>query len=225
MDPSRDEIFMKSLALMTVCSACIVTSGCTYCLQPVLTDADLTTDVDLSGTWAPVKGNPKRREAYTFSAAAYSGNSIYEATFQGKEFLLEVGKIGDSRYLQFKRADSAPEAPPLLTSLPVYGFAKFEIEGDTLTAHPINDNAALQLFKDEKIPFVEHEPIDMVRFYVLTQDTAALQTLVKKNDKTLFEEKPIKFHRVKVGQDSEKPDTAGPTAQAGNEDGSAPSPW
>jgi len=198
--------------------------GCTYSIHPVLTDADFTTEVDLSGTWTAVTKVPEQRKAYTFSVAEHGDTSIYEATWRGKEFLLEVGKIGDSRYLQFKRADSPPEAPPLLTSLPVYGFAKFKIEGDTLTAYRFNDNAVVRLFKEKKIPFIEHGPSAMVRFYVLTQDTTALQTMLKENEERLFEEFAI-FERTKVGQHGKDSGEAGAGTKAlDGKKGSTPTP-
>lgn len=190
---------MKSLTILAGCIACVMASGCTYSINPILTDADFTTDVDLSGTWESVHKDGKHKPS-THSITKYFDESLYETTYQGKEFMIEVGKIGDSRYLQFRRADSPPEAPPLLTSLPVYGFAKFEIEGDTLTVYRINDNAAVQLFKEKKIPFIEHEPSDMVRFYVLTQNTPAVQSMLKENEERLFE-KYATFRRTEVGRD------------------------
>ena len=77
--------------------ACLLTaiflSGCVYSVHPILDDSDLTTDIDLAGTWKSVSEDGKQK-TLTFAAEAHAGGAEYDMSFKDKKFVAGIGKIG-----------------------------------------------------------------------------------------------------------------------------------
>ena len=190
------ESLMINVRIFTlwVVAACL--PGCTYTIHPILTEADMTEDIDLSGTWQQEVTDPKDG-AIILRCEGYADNTSYDVTFSEKEFTLEIGKLGSDRYLQFIRTEIPPETPPILTALPVYGFAKFEIHGDALHVFKVDDNRCHKLLLDKNVPFKHYRPTEMVEFFVLTQTTSELQSLLRESGDQIFSEKPMVFRRLK----------------------------
>ena len=145
-------IRMKTSAIL-LALAIVALYGCTYSVHPILTDADLTQDVDLSGTWQqqlPSDSNPERKPL-VIECDGYHNNTSYDAVRLQEEFTLQIGKVGDGRYLQFIRSDFGTTKDGALACLPVYGFARFELKGEELHVFPVNEGNIIKLLK-KKLP-------------------------------------------------------------------------
>ena len=210
---------MRSVIFIVVCA--IATSGCTFSVHPILTKDDLTKDVDLSGTWERVVPPDAKSslQPVVVSLDGYDENTSYDAEYKqtAQEFELEVGKIGEQRYLQFTRFDlSLQDDAPLLARLPVYGLARFEVQGDELHVFAVDDQAVRKLLKKNDIAFRDYHPTDMLEWCVISEDTTALQKLIREHGDDLFVTQPTVFRRVpsdprakfKVGQLVELPSGA-----------------
>ena len=173
-------------------------SGCTYSVHPILRDSDLTTDVDLSGTWALKPQDSDRHDWCRFSMQSVDGGANYRGAFDnGKEFAARIGKLGDQRYFELSIVEHHTEQPALLSSIPVYAIARFETAGDTLRVFPIGHNRAIPCFDKHNIPYRLIEP--GVKHYVLTADTATLQKLLTDHSDELFSESGFTFARKPAG--------------------------
>lgn len=177
-----------------------VASGCTFSVHPILNADDLTTDVDLSGTWRQVDddGNGDEDQPEHLTLQGFANNSSYDFTSDRmpQEFVLEVGKLGEQRYLQFTRSDlSLADDSPILSGVPVFGFARFELEGDELRVYPIRDQAVGDLLTKHAIPFRIFAPSDMTKWCIITAHTNTLQQFVREHGDQLFAEQPTVLRR------------------------------
>lgn len=194
---------MKSL--FPLLALLIFAPGCTLSVHPVLKKADLSQDVDLSGTWKqrqPSSTDPKW-QPMVITCQGYEDHSVYDATYQtggGQEFELKVGKIDGKHYVQLIRSDLTLEKEhPILSRVPVYGFARFELkEKNKLHVFPlVHDRDVRKMLQQEKVPYLEYEPSDMLEWCIITAPTAQLQQLIRNKGNELFEKKPIIFDRIK----------------------------
>ena len=192
---------MKSL--FPLLALLIFAPGCTLSVHPVLKKADLSQDVDLSGTWKqrqPSSTDPKW-QPMVITCQGYDDHSVYDAVYQkgGQEFELQLGKIDSKRYLQFVRSDLTLEKEhPVLSRVPVYGFARFEVKTkNELYVYPlIFDRDVRKVLQREKMPYLDYKPSDMLEWCVITASTAQIQELIRKKGDELFENKPVIFDRV-----------------------------
>lgn len=177
-------------------------SGCTYFVHPILRDSDLTTDVDLSGSWALKSQDSDRHDWSKFSVQSIDGGANYRGALgNGTEFAARIGKLGDQRYLEFSIVGQ-PVGPPagkpaLLSSVPVIAIARFEASGDTLRVFPVGHNRAIPCFDKHDIPYRLIE--SGVKHYVLTADTPTLQNLLTDHSDQLFSDSAITFTRKPSG--------------------------
>lgn len=181
-------------------------TGCTFSVHPVLTLENLTSDVNLTGTWErqapPRQGVPAREIVMSFDG--FDNNSSYDAVLKenSQEFEVQVGKIGDERVLQIIRTDlSLKNEAPILARVPVYGFAKFAVKNDVLHVFPVKDQGVRGLLKSNGIAFLNYEPSDMLSWCIITDPTSKVQTLIREHGDQLFLRQPIVFHRVRKPED------------------------
>jgi hypothetical protein len=177
--------------------------GCTYSVYPILTDADLTKDLDLSGTWRqdtpPGKDDDKKTAGYSFEVAADDTSRYFvlpEGMDAEDELDLRIGKIGDRRFLQFIRSNFPVENGGPLSGLPVYGFARFETRGDELRVFSIDHRQVRKLLLKNDIPFRVYDQGRMYPWIVLTAQTAELQSLIRDSGGKLFRKSPVTFRRI-----------------------------
>lgn len=189
---------MKSSTVTPLVLLALLLSGCTYSVHPILRDSDLTADVNLSGTWALTPQDSDRHDWCRFSMQSVDGGANYRGALDnGKEFAARIGKLGDQRYLEFSLVEHLAEQPALLSSIPVYAIARFEMADDTLSIFPIGHNRAIPCFDKHKIPYRLIET--GVKHYVLTADTPTLQKLLTDHNDELFSESAITFVRKPAG--------------------------
>ena len=86
---------------------------------------------------------------------------------------------------------------PLLTALPVYVFAKFEIDVDILRVYFVDKQKAMRYLDKNRheVPFVLYRPDRAGKFYVLTDETRDLQKLLSQQGQKLFADQPTVFTR------------------------------
>lgn len=177
-------------------------SGCTFSVHPILNKQDLTTDVDLTGTWKqqlPADAKPRSSPAVV-TLEGFDNNTSYDATYtnHAQDYEVQVGKIGEQRYLQGMRLDlSLKNDSPVLARVPVYSFAKFEIEGDELRIYVVNDRQVRALLKNNDIAFRDYKPSDMLEWCIITERTSRIQDVIREQGDELFQKQPTVFHRVK----------------------------
>ncbi|MDA8745929.1 hypothetical protein N9N28_14980 [Rubripirellula amarantea] len=153
----------------------------------------------MSGEWelqvkdAKQNGSPK----LTVEGVSKGTASEYDVSWADKDFVAQIGKIGEDYYVQFHKLELTPEAPPLLTALPVYAIAKIKAIDDKLEVFTIDATRAVPFMKMNKVPFLRYEPSDMVEFFVLTGTTESLQDLIRKSDGELFSKTPMTFTRTR----------------------------
>jgi len=170
----------------------------------LLQESDLKKDFNLSGTWKPQGGqvqgitDAKQLAGYTFTAKGLSKGaaSQYDISWANNDFVAQIGRIGDDYYVQVQKSELTPEAPPLLTALPVYAIAKINVTDDKLEVFKIDETRAVQFMKKRKVPFLPYKPSDMVEFFVLTGTTESLQDLVRQSGGDLFSKTPMTFTRT-----------------------------
>lgn len=191
---------MRSLILATVCALASLLSGCVYSVHPLLQESDLTKEFHLSGTWKPQGGqvpeitDAKQLAGYTFTAKGFSKGaaSQYDISWANNDFVAQIGRIGDDYYVQVQKSELTPEAPPLLTALPVYAIAKIKVTDDKLEVFKIDETRAVQFMKKRKVPFLPY-----IEFFVLTGTTESLQDLVRQSGGDLFSKTPMTFTRTR----------------------------
>ena len=186
-----------SLLLVLIVAAA---SGCTFSVHPILNTDDLTTDIDLTGTWkhAVAEGETEPDDPEKWTLQGFANNSSYDATgnHSPQEFIVDVGRLGEQRYLQFTRSDrSLSDDSPILSGVPVYGFARFELEGDELRVYPIRDQTVGDLLTKHAVPFRIFAPSDMGRWCIITAETRVLQQLIGEQSDLLFATEPTVLRR------------------------------
>lgn len=184
-----------------VAGALVFLSGCTCSVYPVLTDDNLTNDVDLTGTWREeAQGKPNdRSQPAVVSLEGYADHTSYDLTTSdvSADFELQVGRLGEHRILQFVRQDSpAGYTSSVLTGLPVYRMARFELRDDQLLVFPVRDEKVIELLRRHKIDHRIHSPAPPVEWVVMTATTRELQTLVRDAAPELFRKSPVIYRRI-----------------------------
>ena len=200
-------------------------SGCVCSVHPILNEADLTTELDLSGRWeldmppdtrgkssdSPLSDSPhsnaKRsdaKKAYSFVAEKYAEGleSDYDVIWNGKEFHGQVGKLGEEYFLQLRRSELGPEIAPLLHAVPVYAIARIELSKDgALNLFIIDELKAPEILGDARLGYLRYTPSDLVEYFVLTESTSSMQKRFEEAPKRIFA-KQIRFVRSKGGKAS-----------------------
>lgn len=188
---------MRVSPLILCCLSVLLSSGCTYSVHPILLKSDQTTDIDLSGTWA-LKPEPTERSDWCrFSMQSVDRGANYVGAIDGgKRFTARIGKLGADRFLQFSMAEQKSPESGLLSSVPVYVIARFEVVDDELRIFPVGQNRAIPWFDGHNI---HYRLIDTgVRHCVLTDDTPTLQKLLKDHGDELFAKTGLIFTRKPV---------------------------
>jgi len=190
---------MRSLQLTAICAFVCVHAGCVYSVHPILQESNLTNDFNLSGSWELQGKDPRQQGAYSFTAEGFSNGleSGYDITWNDKDFVAQIGKIGDDYYVQVQTLELTPESPPLLTALPVYAIAKITFTDDSLQVFKIDESRAVQFLKRNNVPFVTYEPSSGIEFFVLTGTTESLQDLIRRSGDDLFSTIPMTFNRTR----------------------------
>jgi hypothetical protein len=175
-------------------------AGCVYSVHPVLRESDLVDEFDLTGTWEFHADGPEQRSRVPLTVDGFSdgAESQYDVQVNEQDFVAEIGKLGDEYYLQFRKLDLTPEAPPLLTAVPVYGIARIEVVADELRLYRVinRPSRAVALMKASGIPFITYRPSNEIEFFVLTGPTESLQDFIRQTGDDLFEKTPLIFKRV-----------------------------
>lgn len=190
------------MRLLQFAAMCIVVSfqaGCIYSVHPLLHESDLKKDFDLSGEWELQVKNPNKKRGatkLTLEGFAHGATSEYNFTWGDQEFAAQVGKVGDDYYVQVRKLELTPEAPPLLTAVPVYSIAKIKFADGKLEVFKIDETRAVPFMKEIKVPFLHYEPSNGIEFFVLTGTTESLQDLVRKSGEKLFAKTPMIFTRA-----------------------------
>lgn len=204
---------MRQIAFMGLILFACLCSGCVYSVHPLLKDSDLTTDMDLSGTWKPIGGQtigvtaPEDLKGYTFTAQKYSAGceSDYDIEWNGKEFHGQIGKLGDNYYIQLKRTELTPEIPPLLHAVPVYAIAKLKVtEENKLEIFVIDELQAPLLLKEHKLENIRYSPSDLVEFFVMTESTESMQSTFRQASEQIFKKRMV-FSRDNIPTEVKKP--------------------
>jgi hypothetical protein len=198
-------MFKRFLAaqLLGVC----LLSGCVCSVHPILTESDLTTDIDLSGTWEPKRSpvatkdkqqESEARKAYTFVATKFPGlESEYDVTWKGKDFHGQLGKIGDEYFLQLVRTELEPEIQPLLHAVPVYAIARVDlVDNNTLEVSVIDEVRAPKLLAEAGLAHIRYVPSAPIEYFVLTGSTESMQKIFEQQSEKLFTKKGL-FSRAK----------------------------
>ena len=189
--------FMSAIRCMVLLTVSLSFGGCTFSVHPILTEADLTTDIDLTGKWELLPPPESKETPRTLvSLAGYSKNSSYDATVDGKQqrYDLRIGRFGDHRYIQMIQA----EAPfnDGLPIVPVYCFGRFDVVGDELRVFFAVDERVRAILKQKRLPYRELEGTTPMKWLVLTSATAELQALVRDSGDEIFNKTPLVYRRV-----------------------------
>jgi hypothetical protein len=197
---------LRKLTFVQALGICFF-SGCVYSVHPILTDCDLTTDFDLSGTWVPDRppipttGEQQELEAersYTFVASKFSNGSEsdYDVVWNGKRFHGQIGKIGDDYFLQLKRTELTPEIVPLLHAVPVYAIARLKIADDeTLEVFTIDAMRAPRLMEEHQLAHLRYSPSGPIPYLVLTGSTKSMQSKFERASDQIFAKRTL-FNRT-----------------------------
>lgn len=190
---------MRLLHLAMLIVLMSVHTGCVYSVHPILHESDLKNDFDLSGEWEFQVKDPKQNESPKLTLEGFSKGtaSEYDVSWSDKDFVAQIGKIGEDYYVQVQKLELTPEAPPLLTALPVYAIAKIKVTDDKLEVFKIDETRAVPFMRKNKVPFLRYNPSDMVEFFVLTETPESLQDLIRKSDGELFSKTPMTFLRTR----------------------------
>ena len=210
---------MRLINVASIVLSALLLTGCTYSVHPILRDSDLSTDVDLSGTWTLERQDSDRHDWCRFSMQSVDGGANYRGALDnGKEFAARIGKLGDQHYFEFSIVEHHAEQPALLSSIPVYAIARFETADDTLRVFPLGYSRAIPLFDKHNIPYrlIERG----VNHCVLTADTPTLQNFLIEHSDKLFSESAITFAR-KPAETSRLNVTGGATEIAKDSGGKA----
>ena len=181
----------------------ILACGCMYSVYPPLAVSDYTTDMDLSGTWQMSADSPDKRLIQKFHADGFEDGAQYDLVALNNEFVVQIGKIGEHRYAQMSLLDLAPDAPPLLTAIPVYAVARIEVKDETLQVYRLDAQKSRTILEKNKVPFLTYKPSDQVEFLVLTQPAGKIKELIAKHGTKLFTDMPMIFERIAKTADVE----------------------
>ena len=193
----------------------LVLPGCTYSVHPLLTERDLTEDVDLTGKWelqlptpnpktvpnaARSKPEPQRipltlekydKSTYDFYLSEQFAKASGDDNWP-EAWTLQIGKIGDQTYGQLIPRDHPPQHP-LFSGIPVYYLGRMELSDNCkeVRFYPMLDNESAVLAKREKLPHITYEPSDFVQLTVFTGSSSDLQKMVTSHGKQLFSPRPV----------------------------------
>jgi hypothetical protein len=171
-------------------------------VHPILRESDLKNDFDLSGEWELQVKDPKQDESPKLTVEGFSKGAASQCdiSWADKDFVAQIGKIGDDYYVQVQKLELTPEAPPLLTALPVYAIAKIKFTDDKLEVFKIDETRAVPFMKKSKVSFIRYEPGP--EFFVLTEATRSLQDLIRESGGELFSKTPMTF--IRTGKPNEQ---------------------
>ena len=188
-----------------------LSTGCTYSVHPLLTDAELVDVFDLTGKWElelvgpngeqkqkiPLELDHYEKGTYDLSGLEHlNGPQDSQANEDIPDlWTLKIGKIGDDHYAQFIPLDR-PIEPPLFSGIPVHYFGRVELSEKEIKFHPFVDTDCMQLAKEKKLRHIQYEPSDQVHVTVFTMSTKELQQLVKEHGKKIFAEKSLSIKKV-----------------------------
>jgi len=187
---------MRLIQLAALCALAFVHAGCVYSVHPILHESDLKNELDLSGEWELQVKDPKQKgNKLTVEGFSKGVASQYDISWSDKDFVAQIGKIGDDYYVQVQKLELTPEAPPLLTALPVYAIAKIKFTDDKLEVFKIDETLAVPFMKKSKVAFIRYKPGP--EFFVLTGATESLQDLIRQSGGELFSKIPMTFIRTR----------------------------
>ncbi len=184
-------------------------TGCSSSVHPLLTDQDLSRDLDLNGKWHQIKVEEHRQQIPDFTCEGYDDNSKYDLMLgmgrpqklrEGQkvipsEYDLAIGKIDGTRYLQLSRSEMIAGGPSFFEGVVTYTFAKIELQENLLLVYPINDQALETLLPKTKMSHLMHKPSDLARNIVITESTSRLQRFLRTHGARLFDPRPLTFQR------------------------------
>ena len=201
-----------AFGLLLACAA----TGCTYSVHPLLEEKDLADEFDLTGHWKmDVAGRNAQQPPLPLEFDKYDKATFDVLPPESPEYknmpeawTLQIGKVKDQLYAQIIPRELPQSGPPLYYGIPVYTFARLEIEADRLKFYPLLDNSAAAIAEREQLQHVMLHPSEMIDVTVFTMPTAKLQDMVIKHGKKLFRPEPLIFIRVpKVAErESERAD-------------------
>ena len=215
---------MKQLALLNVFVSLAV-SGCisSSSVHPILTDDDLSHDVNLNGTWRQVELEKGQGEHQPFNLEGWDDNGRYDLTLtfsqseqktrserQKKgfsvipaEYDVTVGKIDGISLLQARRSELITGGPSFFEGVVTYTFARFEVKDDVLLVYTINDQALETLLPKTTMSHFMHKPSDWARNIVITEPTTQVQRFLEEHHQMIFHSKPLRFQRVATKADEQ----------------------
>jgi hypothetical protein len=215
---------MKQIALLNLVVSLAV-SGCisSSSVHPILTDDDLSHDVDLVGMWRQVDLDKDQGEHQPFTLEGWDDNARYDMTLTFSkseqetrserrqkgypvipaEYDVTVGKIDDILLLQARRSELITGGPSFFEGVVTYTFARFELKDDVLLVYTINDQALETLLPKTTMSHFMHKPSDWARNIVITESTKRVQQFLKEYHETIFHSKPLKLQRVTSKSDAQ----------------------
>lgn len=221
---------------------CLAVSGCisSSSVHPILTDEDLSHDIDLNGSWRQIDSNGAGSQ---FTLEGWDGNARYDMTLNftqadddarsererkgGKvipaEYDIAIGELDGHRFLQARRSELITGGPSFFEGVVTYAFAKFDLKDDVLLVYTINDQALENLLPKTTMAHFMHKPSDWAKNIVLTESTARVQEFLKEHHKSLFHSNPHQYRRVRAKSDDKLPAQKPATAPVSNGP-SSPSP-
>ncbi|MDA9856687.1 hypothetical protein N9D23_01080 [Rubripirellula sp.] len=182
-------------------------TGCTASIHPLLTEADLVEQEDLSGRWeleivGSNQGNEKEHLLLEFEKYDTSTYDVFLRSAANKEnsqlpeaWTLQVGVIKGQRFAQVIPRD-LPVGPPLAKGIPVYVFGRVEFGTNEIKFYGLLDTRCAALADQAKLQHMTYEPSDMVELTVFTMPTEELQKIVIEHGDKMFKAKPVILRRV-----------------------------
>lgn len=195
------------IAVLTV----VAISGCSSSVHPILTDAELTHDIDLNGTWKQIADEDTIRIP-DFKCESFDQLSGYDVTLIAtekheklrpgqkqipREYEMRIGRLDGVHYLQISRSKQISGGPAFFEGVVTYTWTKFTFKDDILHVYPVDDHALETLLPKTDMTHLMHKPSDLARNIVITESTGQLQAFFSKHHRDLFATKPLKFKRSK----------------------------
>ncbi|MGB0597496.1 MAG: hypothetical protein ACPGLY_12485 [Rubripirellula sp.] len=182
-------------------------AGCIASIHPLLTEADLVEQEDLSGRWeleivGANQGKEKGRLLLEFEKYDTSTYDVFLRSAANKDntqlpeaWTLQVGIIEGQWFAQVIPRD-LPVGPPLAKGIPVYVFGRLEFCTNEIKFYGLLDSRCAALADQAKFQRMTYEPSDMVELTVFTMPTEELQKIVIEHGDKMFKAKPVVLRRV-----------------------------
>jgi hypothetical protein len=152
-----------ALALMLSLTACYP-----LFLQPLFTDRDLVSGVDLAGVWQ----KPGDDEKWIVSAAGKEFKATHVVGGESEHLMLRVGTLGDVRFLEM-RGEKNPDDSQ---AIPGHSLWRIRLEGDSLEVIPLNPEYFEGLIQSGKLEMAQVVRKEFVVFTGTTQQVRAFLT-------------------------------------------------